>query len=136
MDARESEIRCYDRQVLELSAQVAQNQAEMEHCRQIQATIQADLDANKELCSKLDAEKDKLKEELNECSLIRRQLERDNEKLRVEMMANKSGDKASVESMQQSLMKARTDLDVQRKTNASDKGELDRLRRTVDDLKV
>lgn len=140
LDAREREIAVYSRQVLDLSAQVAANQADMEHCRQIQATIQADLDANKDLCSKLDTEKDKLKDELNECSSIRRQLEQDNERLRVELVAaaskSKIGDKAGIESMQQLLAKARADLEAQRKLNAADKGDLERLRRTVDDLQV
>lgn len=71
---RDSEIRAYDRQVLELSKQVACLESELEHCQEEKDAMKADLEATKELCNKLDNEKDKLKEELLECTDIRKKV--------------------------------------------------------------
>lgn len=133
---REGEIRSYERQVAELSSQMAMNDEEIERCHQIQETIQADLDATKNLCSKLDHEKDKINAELNECSEIRRKLEEENEKLRQSMTVEKSGDKATVDSLQQLLSTARNDVQQQRQTGDKQRAEVERLRKKINDLQV
>lgn len=133
---REGEIRSYERQVTELSNQMAMHDEEIERCHQIQATIQADLDATKNLCSKLDHEKDKINAELNECSEIRRKLELENEKLRQAMTVEKSGDKATVDSLQQLLSTARKDVEQQRQTCDNQHTEVERLRKKIKDLQV
>lgn len=71
---REIECERLDRQVTELSRQVAVTGSELEHCMAVQQTLQADLDATKELCDRLDDEKRKVKAELDECSDIRRKV--------------------------------------------------------------
>ena len=71
---RENENRSYDRQIAELSKQVAVLEREVEHCQEEKTTMKADLDATKELCDRLDVQKDKLNEELSELSEIRRKV--------------------------------------------------------------
>lgn len=68
---RDNEIQKYDRQIIELSKQVAMADSDVDHYRQIQDTLKADLEATKDLCDKLDHQKDKINDELNECSEIR-----------------------------------------------------------------
>lgn len=72
----EREIDCerLDRQVTELSRQYALTNSELEHCMDVQQTLQADLDATKDLCDRLEEEKGKVKAELEECSDIRRKV--------------------------------------------------------------
>lgn len=133
---REDEIRSYERQVAELSSQMAITDEEIDRCHQIQATIQADLDATKNLCSKLDHEKDKINAELNECSEIRRKLEEKNEKLLQALTVEKSGDKATVDSLQQLLSTARKEVEHQRQTGDRQRAEIERLRKIITDLQV
>lgn len=63
-----------DRQVTELSRQVALTTSQLEHCMAVQQTLQSDLDATKDLCDRLEDEKIKVKAELEECSDIRRKV--------------------------------------------------------------
>lgn len=69
-------------QINNLSAQIARLEIEIENQIDENRMLKADLDATKELCNKLDLQKEKLQEELDEHSKIREQLQRECDRLR------------------------------------------------------
>lgn len=74
LNERDNEIAAYNRQITELNSQLNDVERELKR-RDDEIQLQrANSDAIKELCNKLDIEKEKLKEELNECSNIRRKV--------------------------------------------------------------
>lgn len=60
--------------------------------------LRADLEATKDLCNKLDLQKDKLTEELNEHSKIRQQLQQECDRLKGEPGTSSTGERRSVNS--------------------------------------
>lgn len=114
--------------------------------------------ARKELCDKLDVERDKLNAELTELNEIKRkvhaqiaiviyiikhfrytllfQLERDNEKLRTDLEKTSNGQKVSSETLEELLTKTRRDLEEQIKVDSKLSQELLRQRQQNDNLLV
>lgn len=74
MNSRETEMKDYEKQIGDLSSEIAKLEVELETCKDENKSLKADLDAVKELCNKLDLQKDKLNDELTEHSTIRQQV--------------------------------------------------------------
>lgn len=74
LNERDNEIAANNRQIIELNNQVTDVERELKRRDEESELQRANASAVKELCSKLDIEKEKLKEELNECSNIRRKV--------------------------------------------------------------
>lgn len=74
LNERDNEIAANNRQVTELNNQLTDVERELKRREEELSRQQANSNAVKELCSKLDIEKEKLKEELLECSNIRRKV--------------------------------------------------------------
>lgn len=74
LNERDNEIAANNRQITELSNQIIDMERELKKRDEEVEHLQANSNAVKELCNKLDIEKEKLKEELNECSNIRRKV--------------------------------------------------------------
>lgn len=74
LNERDNEIAANNRQVTELSNQLTDVERELKRSEEEFERQRANSDAIRELCSKLDIEKEKLKEELLECSNIRRKV--------------------------------------------------------------
>lgn len=74
LNERDNEIAANNRQVTELSNQLTDVERELKRRDEEFERQHANSNAIRELCSKLDIEKEKLKEELLECSNIRRKV--------------------------------------------------------------
>lgn len=74
LNERDNEIAANNRQVTELSNQLTDVERELKRSEEEFERQRANSDAIRELCSKLDIEKEKLKEELLECSNMRRKV--------------------------------------------------------------
>lgn len=90
----------------------------LEHECKEKEKLRRELDAQKELCTKLDVEKEKLRAEVNEYAEIRRELEREIEKLHNDVLISRSDDKCVAEKLQTELTLVRSELADERK-NAS-----------------
>ncbi|XP_030570956.1 centrosomal protein of 135 kDa isoform X1 [Drosophila novamexicana] len=87
-----------------------------------------ELDVRKELCDKLDIEKDKLNAELNELNEVRRKLEKECEKLRSELQEKFALNQVTTETTEQMLERIRGDQQRQDEAELSAKREMERLR--------
>lgn len=94
-----------------------------------QQLLKVDLEARKELCDKLDIQKDKLNAELMELGGIHRKLERDNEILRKEFEKSSVENQASSESFETLLNQTRQELDDQIQQQSKLSQELLRMRK-------
>lgn len=74
LEMRDAEISSLESQLESMSNEIATLQAKIEGSDENQGILKADADAVKDLCSKLDFEKDKLTAELNECMEIRQKV--------------------------------------------------------------
>lgn len=80
--------------------------------------LKRELDATKELCTKLDIEKEKLRAEVNEYAQIRRELEREIEKLHNDLLIRQSDDKSLVDRLQTELVLVKKELENEKKNFA------------------
>ncbi|KAI9587318.1 hypothetical protein GQX74_003165 [Glossina fuscipes] len=99
-----------------------------------QRLLETDLTARKELCKKLDIEKDKLNAELNELNDVRKNLEAENEKLRLEIERTEKNKRISSETLEELLSKTRHDLEEQIKMDSKLSQELLRLKERNEEL--
>ncbi|XP_050097356.1 centrosomal protein of 135 kDa [Anopheles aquasalis] len=133
---REQDIRECERQINELSAQLAAAESELEALRDNNHALSLDLEATKELCSKLDLQKDKLSEELQEHSNIREQLAREKETMQKELSLARTGDRAAVKGLQELLAASRAEVEQQRIVLAQREQERDKLVTETDALRA
>ncbi|ETN60363.1 hypothetical protein AND_008010 [Anopheles darlingi] len=133
---REQDITECERQINELSAQLAVAESELEALRDNNHALLLDLEATKELCSKLDLQKDKLSEELQEHSNIREQLAREKETLQKELSLARTGDRAAVNGLQELLAASRAEVEQQRIVLAQREQERDKLVTETDALRA
>ncbi|XP_017842894.2 centrosomal protein of 135 kDa isoform X1 [Drosophila busckii] len=87
-----------------------------------------ELDVRKELCDKLDVEKEKLNAELNEMNEIRKKLEKECEKLRSELQQKSMLNQLTTETTEQMLERIRGEKQRQDEDELRSKCEMDRLR--------
>ncbi|KAH8261538.1 hypothetical protein KR044_010915 [Drosophila immigrans] len=87
-----------------------------------------ELDVHKELCEKLDVEKEKLNAELNELNEIRKKLEKDCEKLRSELMQKSLLNQVTTDTTGQMLDRLRDEQLRQDDSEVRAKNEMERLR--------
>lgn len=155
LNERDNEIAANNRQIIELNNQITDVERELKRRLEENDLQLANFNAIKELCSKLDIEKEKLKEELNECSNIRRkvgriglfwfrfdwflfsfQLEKENEKLRKDVAANEVLDQqGAVQKLQELLTSAKDEVELQRATLSEKSTEIQKLRAKLNELK-
>lgn len=74
LNERDNEIAACDRQISQLNIELTEVERQLKRRDEEVVAIRGDSNATKELCNKLDIEKEKLNEELNECSNIRRKV--------------------------------------------------------------
>ncbi|XP_055614481.1 golgin subfamily A member 4-like isoform X2 [Uranotaenia lowii] len=134
LEIRETTIKSYERQINELSSNVVSLESEIESLRDQNNNLLEDLEATKELCSKLDLQKDKLKAELDEHSQIREQLNKENATLKRQLSLAKTGDKAAVDGLQELLAGSRSEVEQQRIVTSQLNRELKTLKEQVEDL--
>uniref|UniRef100_A0A1A9Z8Z3 Centrosomal protein of 135 kDa n=1 Tax=Glossina pallidipes TaxID=7398 RepID=A0A1A9Z8Z3_GLOPL len=122
-----------------LTSQKVQNtclKQKLEESLDEQRLLETDLTARKELCKKLDVEKDKLNAELNELNDVRKNLEAENEKLRLEIERTEKNKRISSETLEELLSKTRHDLEEQIKMDSKLSQELVRLKQTNEELLI
>ncbi|XP_058833557.1 centrosomal protein of 135 kDa [Topomyia yanbarensis] len=134
VELRQSEIRTYERQINDLSASIISLEEEIECIKEENANLRQDLEATKDLCSKLDLQKDRLKEELNEHSTIREQLNKENDTLKRQLSLAKTGDKAAVDGLQELLAASRSEVEQQRIITGQLNKEVNSLKARVEEL--
>ncbi|XP_058066585.1 centrosomal protein of 135 kDa [Anopheles bellator] len=127
MAQREQDICECERQINMLSAKLAAVESEVDALREDNHALSLDLEANKELCQKLDLQKDKLNEELQEHSNIREQLEREKQTLLKELSLARTGDRAAVDGLQELLTASRAEVEQQRVVLVQRTQEKDRI---------
>lgn len=93
-------------------------EADVERERKGKEKIERELAAVKELCTKLDVEKEKLRAEVNEYAAIRRELEREIKKLHNDPLMNRSSDSNHTDSLQQEIARLKNDLADERRRGA------------------
>uniref|UniRef100_A0A182TA26 Myosin tail domain-containing protein n=1 Tax=Anopheles maculatus TaxID=74869 RepID=A0A182TA26_9DIPT len=135
MNEREQNIRECERQITELSANLAAAQSELDALREENNSLAMDLEATKELCNKLDLQKDKLQAELDEHSNIREQLAREKGTLQKELTLARTGDRATVDGLQELLAASRTEVEQHRIALANQQQETEKLRTELDTLR-
>lgn len=74
LSMRDAEICSLETQLESMSNEIATLQAKIEGSDENRCILKADADAVKDLCDKLDFEKEKLNAELNECMEIRQKV--------------------------------------------------------------
>lgn len=116
-------------QVANLLNQNSSLEKELQDAYDDQQLLKVDLEARKELCDKLDIQKDKLNAELMELGGIHRKLERDNEILRKEFEKSSAENQASSESFETLLNQTRQELDDQIQQQSKLSQELLRMRK-------
>ncbi|KAL9702193.1 hypothetical protein quinque_005711 [Culex quinquefasciatus] len=131
---RQSEIKTYERQINELSANIVVLESEVDCLKEENQHLREDLEATKDLCNKLDLQKDKLNEELNEHSSIREQLNRENATLKRQLTLATTGDKAAVDGLQELLAASRSEVEQQRIVTSQLNQEVKSLKEQVSDL--
>ncbi|EDS34865.1 conserved hypothetical protein [Culex quinquefasciatus] len=131
---RQSEIKTYERQINELSANIVALESEVDCLKEENQHLREDLEATKDLCNKLDLQKDKLNEELNEHSSIREQLNRENATLKRQLTLATTGDKAAVDGLQELLAASRSEVEQQRIVTSQLNQEVKSLKEQVSDL--
>ncbi|XP_053670277.1 centrosomal protein of 135 kDa [Anopheles nili] len=135
VNEREQNIRECERQISELSANLAGAQSELDSLREENRALALDLEATKELCNKLDLQKDKLNAELHEHSSIREQLAREKDTLQKELTLARTGDRAAVGGLQELLTASRAEVEQQRIAMVQHQQETDKLRTDMDSLR-
>ncbi|KAH8405257.1 hypothetical protein KR222_000686 [Zaprionus bogoriensis] len=88
-----------------------------------------ELEVRKELCDKLDVEKDKLNAELTELNEIRKKLEKECEQLRSELQQKSALNQVTTETTEQMLERIRSDQQRQDDAELKAKNEMERLRK-------
>ncbi|XP_022211364.2 centrosomal protein of 135 kDa isoform X2 [Drosophila obscura] len=101
---------------------------ELENARDDLRIQKVDLEARRELCEKLDVEKEKLNAELNEVNEIRKKLERQCEKLRDELHQTAAVNQVATETTDQLLENLHQDQQRQDDDGIRTTNEMDRLR--------
>ncbi|XP_058173833.1 centrosomal protein of 135 kDa [Anopheles ziemanni] len=134
VNMREHDIRECERQMNELSAKLAAAESEIESLRDENHALAMDLEATKELCSKLDLQKDRLNAELQEHSDIREQLAREKGTLQKQLTLTRVGDRAAVDGLQELLTASRSELEQQRIAMAQLNQETQQLRGEIETL--
>ncbi|KAH8380322.1 hypothetical protein KR009_010009 [Drosophila setifemur] len=102
---------------------------DLENARDDLRVQKVDLEARRELCDKLDVEKDKLNAELNEVNEMRKKLERQCEKLRDELQQATSVKQVTSETTDKMLERLHNDQQRQDDADIRAKSEMDRLQR-------
>uniref|UniRef100_A0A1Q3G3E5 Putative myosin class ii heavy chain n=1 Tax=Culex tarsalis TaxID=7177 RepID=A0A1Q3G3E5_CULTA len=131
---RQSEIKTYEKQINELSANIVSLESEVDCLKEENQHLREDLEATKDLCNKLDLQKDKLNEELNEHSSIREQLNRENATLKRQLSLANTGDKAAVDGLQELLAASRSEVEQQRIVTSQLSQEVKSLKDQVSEL--
>jgi centrosomal protein CEP135 len=131
---RDDEIRSYEHQIAELSTNIVKLETQVDALCTEKCHMKVDLDAVRDLCNKLDKQKEKLEAELAEHSSIRQQLDHENEKLRQELGSVRTGDTAAVSSLQDLLATSRQEIEQHRMTAHHLNQEVIKLREKVDNL--
>uniref|UniRef100_A0A499FV14 Centrosomal protein of 135 kDa n=1 Tax=Anopheles farauti TaxID=69004 RepID=A0A499FV14_9DIPT len=135
VNEREQNIRECERQLNELSAQLAATESELESVREEKHALAIDLEATKELCHKLDLQKDKLNAELEEHSNIREQLAREKGTLQRELTLTRNGDRVAVDGLQELLAASRAEVEQLRIAMAKLRQESEKLSVELESLR-
>ncbi|XP_031640982.1 centrosomal protein of 135 kDa [Contarinia nasturtii] len=136
LSARDDELNAANLRVCELTKKINQMELNIDRYKHDLDRAQKELDAERDLCTKLDIEIEKLNAEIHEYSEIRQDLECEIEKLRSQLSLFKVGDKAVTESLKQILSGTRKDLDDERTNSNCLKREIDKLRSRIEELQA
>lgn len=131
---RQAEVKTYEGQINRLSATIVSLETEIECLKEENHNLREDLEATKELCNKLDLQKDKLNAELEEHSNIREQLNKENATLKRQLSLAKTGDKAAVDGLQELLSASRSEVEQERIVTNRLHQEVKSLKEQVDEL--
>lgn len=133
---REAEIKSYEEQINGLSSNIVSLEREMECLKEENGNLREDLEATKDLCNKLDLQKDKLNAELEEHSSIREQLNKENATLKRQLSLAHTGDKAALDGLQELLAASRAEVEQQRIVTNQLNQEVKTLKEQIDELKM
>ncbi|KAK0096265.1 hypothetical protein PV326_005916 [Microctonus aethiopoides] len=134
---KECQIRRYENQIKELSENVASLEVQMRQQIELRDGIELDLNALRDLCVKLDAQKDSLQEELNNCAAMKILYEAQINKLENEQKAasdQRNRDRAEVDSFEKLLEQETRNSMECRRLNQELQNEISRLKERVSDL--
>ncbi|XP_062535190.1 centrosomal protein of 135 kDa-like isoform X1 [Armigeres subalbatus] len=133
---REAEIKSYEEQINRLSSNVVSLESDVECLKEENQNLREDLEATKELCNKLDLQKDKLNAELEEHSNIREQLNKENSTLKRQLSLAHTGDKAAMDGLQELLAASRAEVEQQRIVTNQLNQEAKTLKDQIEELKL
>lgn len=133
---REAEIKTYEEQINGLSSNIVKLETEIECLKEENHNLREDLDATKNLCNKLDLQKDKLNAELEEHSSIREQLNKENATLKRQLSLAQTGDKAAVDGLQELLAASRAEVEQQRIVTNQLNQEVKTLKAQIEELNL
>ncbi|KAF2883200.1 hypothetical protein ILUMI_22975 [Ignelater luminosus] len=127
----------YEKQITELTSQVSHLERQLEHYKQQQERTEADLSAVRDLCMKLDKQKDTLMKELNEKGEQKSQIDRDVLRLRREsetLQDTLSRDRMTLENVEKLLSEARQENVQLQLYNQELNSEIRALKEKIEEL--
>ncbi|XP_066998908.2 centrosomal protein of 135 kDa [Anabrus simplex] len=137
LEMRDSLVHSYETQIAELTAHIASLETQMQQHIEQRRKTEADLTAVRDLCVKLDTQKDNMMQQITENDVIKIHLEHELTRLREEqelMQDHLSKDRASISSLEALLATSRQETVDQKLQNQELQTEVTRLRQKVDDL--
>lgn len=120
-----------------MSENIASLEVQMRQQIELRDRIELDLNALRDLCVKLDAQKDSLQEELNNCATMKVLYEAQISKLENEQKAandQRNRDRAAVDSLEKLLEQETRNSMECRRLNQELQNEIGRLKERVSDL--
>ncbi|CAG9764416.1 unnamed protein product [Ceutorhynchus assimilis] len=138
VEHQENTIRSYEKQIADLSAQVARLEVQLKQTTREQEQCNTEMKQMRDLCQKLDKDKDTLKNELYNKEDRQSQSQRVTNKLNAEMATLREAleeEKSRLEGVEKLLIEARRETTSQRLLNQDLQHEIKELQQTVRDLK-
>ncbi|XP_030747273.1 centrosomal protein of 135 kDa-like isoform X2 [Sitophilus oryzae] len=134
---QESVIKSYEKQITDLTSQVASLEIQLKQESMAQERYNSELRQMRDLCVKLDKDKDCLRQELTGKEDIRSQVGKASEMLRSEKESLEKAlekERASLEGVEQLLSEARKEIMDQRLLNQDLQAEVENLKERINEL--
>ncbi|XP_060532572.1 centrosomal protein of 135 kDa isoform X2 [Cylas formicarius] len=138
IEDQESAIRCYERQMTEMTGQIASLEMQLRRSDAEKEQCITELKQMRDLCTKLDKEKDNFKQDRYSKEDYHIQISRNVDTLRSdkeELAAALEKERNNLHSVEKLLTEARQEIIDQRLLNQDLHGEIEKLKRGINDLR-
>ncbi|GJQ82870.1 hypothetical protein Trydic_g2608 [Trypoxylus dichotomus] len=139
IESQETMIKGYEKQISDLTSQIARMETRIVQQTATTDKLEAELESVKDLCVKLDKQKDSLIKQLDEKETARNQIDRDVEKIRrhsSEIQSTLSKERETVDRLEQLLAASRLETAEQRLLNEELQKEIKKCRDKVQELET